>query len=128
MAERKIDFVFDSEKDNGKEIQLANGHISTTGILFSKEKFVAVIDAGGTVEFFRADECVAKADLPKVDSGKGVYDAVICSVNGNSAEFSFPIYQWIDTYPNCDGEHDRWVTRKVGSENFVFDFEKNEVR
>lgn len=120
MAERKIDFVFDSAKDNGKEFQLANGHISETNILFERENIVAVIYAQGKIEFYANGEFVEVRELPKVESGKGVYDAVICNVSGDLFELSFPIYKWIDTYPNCDGEHDRWVTRKIGCETVEF--------
>lgn len=122
MAERKFDFVFDSTKDNGKEFQLANGHISETNILFEREDVAAMVYAQGKIEFFADGELVATRKLPEVDGGKGVYDTVICVVKGDLIELSFPIYQWIDTYPNCDGEHDRWVTRKIGCE--VVEFKK----
>lgn len=120
MVERKIDFVFDSTKDNGKEFQLANGHISETNILFERENIAAVIYAQGKIEFYSNGEFVEVRNLPEVDSGKGVYDAVICTVNGELIKFEFPVYEWIDTYPNCDGEHDRWVTRKIGCETVEF--------
>lgn len=129
MAERKIDFVFDSDKDNGKNFQLANGYISETSILFEKEKFVSVIYAQGKIEFYNTDNAiVATAELPEVDSGKGVYDAVMCTVNGKLLEFSFPIYEWIDTYPNCDGEHDRWITREIGRDVIAFDLVNKTIK
>lgn len=121
MAERKIDFIFNSEIKGKENFQLANGYISETAILFEREKTLAVIYAQGKVEVYNADgEIVGTHELPEVDSGKRVYDEVRCQVNGDLIELQFPVYEWIDTYPNCDGEHDRWVTREIGCEAIVF--------
>ena len=34
--------------------------------------------------------------------------------------FKLPDYQWIDHYPNCDGESDRWNTRIIGTSDEIF--------
>lgn len=47
-------------------------------------------------------------------SGRRVYEEVSCQVENNMRRRCFPIYKWIDRYPNCDGEYDRWETGKIG--------------
>jgi len=112
----KIDSTFHSEKDSHTKLyQLASGHISQTAILFEKEGVVAVIQANGSVEFYNTDGVlIAAGSVPAEESGKGVYEEVSCQVENNLLTLRFPIYEWIDNYPHCDGEHDRWDTRIVG--------------
>ncbi len=120
---RNIDIVFDSEKETGEKLfQLASGYISETTILFEKENVAAVIQAKGSVEFFNMkDELIAGGEVPPVESGKEVYVEVCCQVKENLLILKFPIYQWIDNYPNCDGEHDRWDTKIVGFHTLTLD-------
>ena len=120
--ERKIDFTFDSENGANKKYQLASGYISETTILFEKENVIAVIQAKGSVEFFNMDnELIAAGKVPQDDSGKGVHEEICCQVENNMLKLQFPIYEWIDNYPNCDGEHDRWDTRIVGYHTLTLD-------
>lgn len=118
---RKVDFTFNSEKENGTHYQLASGYISETVILFEKENVICLIDAKGTVEFYDDSDCsLASANLPKIESGKGVYQDITCFADTNSIKLQFPIYKWIDNYPNCDGEHDRWDTVIIGQNTIEF--------
>lgn len=41
-------------------------------------------------------------------------------MEGKTITISFAIVEWIDNYPNCDGEHDRWDSRTVGYHDLVF--------
>lgn len=112
---RKIDIIFDSEKSTEKMYQLASGYISQTTILFEKENIIAVIQAKGSVEFYSMDDkLIAAGSVPAVENGKGVYEDIRCQAESGLIRLRFPIYEWIDNYPNCDGEHDRWDTRIVG--------------
>lgn len=118
----KFDFIFNSEAGEKKTFQLANGYISTTSILFEKEKVVAVVSAKGKVDLFDlVDNLIETKELPEVTVGKEVYDEVVCCVSNGKITLEFPTYEWIDNYPNCDGEHDRWDTKKVGSETVSFE-------
>lgn len=128
MLNLKIDFRFDSESDNGKSFQLKNEGIIETGILFEREKCVVMIAGRGTVDFYCDDMRVAMGRLPEINGGMGNYDTVICAVNGDEIKLSFPIYQWIDTYPNCDGEYDRWITREIGCEKMAFNLVTFEIK
>jgi len=120
---RKIDFVYNSEKETSEKLfQLASGYISETTILFENENIIAVVQAEGSVEFYNMDdERVAVGKAPAVESGKEVYTDVCCQAGNSRIILKFPIYQWIDNYPNCDGEYDRWDSRKVGAHTLTLD-------
>ena len=127
---RNIDIIFNSQKDvNGKSFQIASGHISETTLLFENENIIAVISANGSAEFYYTDNSLlAKGEVPKNDGGREVYEEVSCQVVENEIILKFPIYEWIDNYPNCDGEHDRWDTRKIGENILKFDYIENKVK
>lgn len=126
---RKYDFTFDSSKSTDKQMyQLASGYISEPAILFLRENIVAVIQAKGGVEFFDADDkLIADASAPPVVNGKEAYTDIGCRVANNVLELHFPVYQWIDNYPNCDGEHDRWDTRIVGFHTMGLDLNTGSI-
>ena len=125
----KEDIIFNSETTKGSvSFQIASGYISETLILFENENIVALIEAKGQVKFYNmSDELLAQAEAPAVGSGKGVYEEVLCQVKDNLIEIQFSIYEWIDNYPHCDGEHDRWDTRIVGYHTVAFDLLTNSV-
>ena len=64
---------------------------------------------------------IASGAVPQVVSGKEAYQEISCQAENGKIVLQFPIYQWIDNYPHCDGEHDRWDTRKVGAHTMIFD-------
>jgi len=118
----KFDIIFNSEKENNKGFQIASGYISTTKILFEKENIFALIEAKGVVKLFDLSEnLLFEAKLPAVEGGKEVYEEVVCEAKENLIILKFPTYEWVDNYPHCDGEHDRWSTRKIGEETVKFD-------
>lgn len=119
---RNIDITFNSEKNEEKSYQLASGHISTTSILFENENLVAVVEASGDVAFYNMeDELIAKASVPAVEGGRKVYEEIVCCAENGKILLKFPICEWIDHYPNCDGEHDRWSTKTVGFHTLILD-------
>jgi len=119
----KFDVVFNSETDNAKGyFQIASGYISETRIHFEKEHIVAVVHAKGCVEFYDMEnKLLASGAVPQAVSGKEAYEEISCQAENGKIVLQFPIYQWIDNYPHCDGEHDRWDTRKVGAHTMIFD-------
>lgn len=124
---REIDIVFNSEKGKSS-FQIASGYISVTTILFEKENIVAVIDAKGAVEFYNVnDELLATGEVSKVESGRQVYEEVCCEADENAVIIRFPIVEWIDNYPHCDGEHDRWDSRIIGYHTLKLDRLTNSV-
>lgn len=126
---KEYDKIYNSNIENGlKSFQLANGYISTTEIYFESENIVAKIEADGFVEFFDATEnAVASINLPKQAGGKEKYTEVLCGVENSVIKLKFPIVEWIDNYPNCDGEHDRWDTKTIGYHTLTFDCNTTEI-
>lgn len=119
----KFDIIYNSE-NGSKSFQIASGYISETTVLFENENIYAVIEAKGTVEFFNTDGILlAKCELPPVGDGKGKYQEVCLTVENKLIVLDFPLYKWIDNYPHCDGEHDRWDTVKIGCNTVTFDLE-----
>ena len=110
----KYDKIFSTAKNKGTEsFPLATGYISTTVIFFEEEKIFAKIEAKGYVEIFDSeDNLLQSLAIPSQTGGREVCDEVECSVQNGILTFRFPVVEWIDNYPHCDGENDRW-DRKV---------------
>lgn len=127
---RKIDITFVSGTSKGDAIyQLASGYISTTTILFEKENIVAVVEAEGNAEFYdMSDNLIVSAKAPEVDNGKGKYVEIGLDAGDGFVQLKFPIYEWIDNYPHCDGEHDRWDTKIVGFNPMTLDLSTGSIK
>ena len=111
-----------------KNFQLASGFNSTTEIFFEVEKVIVKIEAEGKVEFLSPErEVLASYELPKITEGTGTYNNVICDAKDDKVILSFPIVEWIDNYPHCDGEYDRWDTRTVGYYTIEMNLLTNDV-
>ena len=120
----KYDFVFDSDTEKTeKKYPLASGYVSTTVIFFKNENISAKIEAEGRIELYNAaDEKIGELSAGDTAGGKEKYEDILCAVDGGKILFRFPVYEWIDNYPNCDGENDRWDCRIVGySDSLVFE-------
>ena len=118
---KKTDIVFNSEKDKKRNYQIASGYITETVVLFEKESIYAVINANGQVEFFDLNDKLIKSEkVPSVDDGKMVYDEISLNVENNQIIIGFPVCEWIDNYPHCDGEHDRWDKKIIGWNDVKF--------
>ncbi|MBR6801327.1 MAG: hypothetical protein IKM61_06220 [Eubacteriaceae bacterium] len=122
------DFKFNSQNDHKREFQLASGYISETEILFENENITVKVHARGHVEFF--DSCgklLADVDLASQEGGREVYMDIVCDKEDDHIILQFPEYKWIDNYPNCDSENDRWDTIIIGNITVKFDVSTNEV-
>lgn len=116
----------DQQKDTGY-FQIASGHISETVILFEKENVVARVQAKGQAAFYDLNgQLLASAEVPAA-GGREVYEELCCQMEEGKIVLLFPIYEWIDNYPNCDGEYDRWESRRVGSHSVIFDLNTKKV-
>lgn len=117
----QYDHIFDSAAADEQKFPLACGFISTTVIFFEKEAVAARIEASGSVEFLDPEgKCLHTTRVPPQTGGAEHYEEVLCSVKAGQVRLGFPIYEWVDHYPNCDGEHDRWSTRTVGYEKLTY--------
>ena len=116
------------EDNNFKKYQLATGYISSTRIPFDIAKIALLVEAKGYVKFLDSEEnLLASVNLPKQTGGKEVYSEVLYKEESDKITLKFPIVEWIDNYPNCDGEHDRWDTRTIGYHTIIFDIQTNKI-
>ena len=104
--------------DNLKEehFHLSCGFHDKTYFLFEDANFYVAIHCKGTFEFRNADnkQLIKEIKAKSMDSGRGCYMDVLISNTNNKVTFQLPDYDWIDHYPNCDGESDRWDAKIVG--------------
>ena len=123
--DQKFDMVFNSLTDCGKGyFQIASGYISETAIFFERENIVAKVQAKGQVSFYDGTgNLLASGNAPEAGGGREVYEEISCHVEENKIQLLFPIYVWIDNYPNCDGEYDRWDTKRVGNHTLTLNLQ-----
>ncbi len=119
----QADIVFNTVKDSSQKLyQIASGHISTTTVFFEEEELYSVIEAKGKVSFYGKNGALLAQDtLPPMSGGRELYKEVRFEKKDGKLILSFPDYEWIDNYPNCDGESDRWDTVIVGYFTLCFE-------
>ena len=108
--------------------------ILPTSVCFEQEKIYVTMDSLGHIEFF--DE--SKNSLGFVDSPvdkdpskyghTAQYGEIRLSSDGNEITLQLPVYGWDDSYPNCDGESDRWNRYIARWFRILFDCESREIK
>ncbi len=107
--------------------------IDPTTVWFEQEKFSVYVDSLGHIEFFdEADVSLGSVDFPVSDdpakyAHTAQYGTVRCSADGKKITVSLPIYWWSDSYPNCDGESDRWTRHTERWFDIVFDCKQKTI-
>ena len=103
------DFVFDSEKKiwgrSYEAVEFDGETKPTVSILFEREGIILYADHNGEALFCDLDNNVIHRG--KAESANR-FSRVHVRVCEGKAIAEFPITKWIDHYPNCDGEYDRW--------------------
>lgn len=118
---RQADIIFNSE-NGSRKYQIASGYISETVILFEREETIALVYAEGRVGFFDRDgNSLAEGKVESQTGGREVYEEVVCEADETALTLRFPIVKWIDNYPNCDGENDRWDSVIIGYNTLTYD-------
>ena len=85
------------------------------------------MQAKGQAAFYDLEgRLLASGEVPSA-GGREVYEELCCQVEKEKLTLLFPIYRWIDHYPNCDGENDRWESRRVGDHSIIFDLNTKTV-
>ena len=115
---------FTYEKDTVSELMLLPnlyGFMEDCDVYFENAGLHAVIETYGRVAF--ADEAgniVAETKIEaKTEDDK--HTGGFCGIRDGKICVFLQIVRLKDTYPNCDGEHDRWVTTIVGYNCIAFD-------
>ncbi len=125
--EIKADIVYNSE--NGcQKYQIASGYISESVVLFEKEAIFVRVFAEGRADFLDLDgNLLAAGKVEAQTGGREVYEELVCEVDEKALTLKFPIVKWIDNYPNCDGENDRWDSVIIGYNTLSFDIENKTI-
>ncbi len=120
--------IFDSVKaPEGEVIGLACGYESLTEILFINEKIAVQIEAKtGEVDFYDLESNkLLSTKVATPSSGDEKFSEVKCSIECEQITLGFPQYDYVDNYPHCDGEHDRW-TKIITDYRFLrYDYRNN---
>ena len=110
------------EGQGKKTFTLACGMISTTSIYFKDAALLVKVEAEGEVFFYDATgELQASCTLERQDRR---YNEVICEIKDGKVLLEFTIYKYVDNYPHCDGEHDRWDEIRIGALPVCYDLEQ----
>jgi len=103
------DYVFDSEKPMwgslDERVEIDSEAKPQVSILFEKEGVVLHADCHGNSFFCDIDGNVIHEDKAEANS---LFSSVRVCVGEDKIIAKFPVTKWIDHYPNCDGEYDRW--------------------
>ena len=119
----KYDFTIKADENlTDRKFPLACGYYSATSFLFEKANFAVVINCNGKFTFYTVDgEEIQTIQGEPMTDGKGRYADILITTMDRCVIFKLPDYLWIDHYPDCDGESDRWDSRIVGvNDEIVF--------
>ena len=85
---------------------LACGVISTTRIYFKEVDVLVKVEAEGELFFYNTEgQLLATCSLERQERR---YNEVNCMVKDGEIVLAFTLYAYVDNYPHCDGEYDRW--------------------
>lgn len=104
-----------------RRFHLACGYCTTTSFLFEKANFAVVIDCKGDFDFYTVGgEKLETVKAKRMTSGRECYEDIFITTTDDGVIFRLPDYSWVDHYPDCDGESDRWSSRIDGVNDEVF--------
>ena len=112
---------------NEQTYHLACGYYDKTSFLFKEEEFYVIIHCKGEFSFYTMNgELIEEKQAKKMETGRECYMDVTIEVKDNNILFKLPEYSWIDHYPNCDGESDRYDAKIIGIRDIIH-FSKTNV-
>lgn len=119
---------YDSARQPGAVVE----QLSPNGdgyVHFLREGVVArIVQEAHRVDFYGGDEAyICSAGIPAVDSGRRVYLNVRVAAGPDCVSLGLPVCRWIDHYPHCDGEYDRWDTEILGFHTLTFDLRTHDA-
>ena len=98
-----------------QRFHLSCGFYDTTSFFFEKANLRVDIHCCGSFTFYSADGAKLETfRLRPMDTGRECYMDVLITAADDAVIFRLPEYRWIDHYPHCDGESDRWSTEIIG--------------
>lgn len=114
---------------NTEGISLAGhyGHIDDTCLHFIRQNLLVTVEEQGAVTFTREDGTQLARTFVDPFSPKGIHGDCLCRFREGKILLLFARYDYIDTYPDCDGEYDRWIAREVGFQCLAYDVTSGEI-
>lgn len=112
------------EKDSAFELLLLPnlyGFLEDCSVHFEEAGINVIVETYGRVAF--VDEAGNIISETKVDAGTedDKHSGGFCGVKDDKICVFLNIIGLKDTYPNCDGEYDRWVSTIIGYTCIAFD-------
>lgn len=112
------------EKDTKSELLLLPnlyGFIEECCVHFESVSVHATIETYGRVAFVDEEGKVLAETKVDANTEDGKHSGGFCGIKNDKVCVFLDITGLKDTYPNCDGEHDRWVSTIVGYTSIAFD-------
>ena len=86
------------------------GFLQDTDMYFDKEKIHALIETFGRIAFTDDEGKVLAETKVEANTDDDKHSGGYCQAKDGKVFVYLNITGYKDTYPNCDGEHDRWVS------------------
>ena len=100
---------------NQQHFHLSCGFHDTTSFFFEKANLRVDIHCRGSFTFYTVNGDKAETiKLKPMKTGRECYMDILITTEDDAVIFQLPEYRWIDHYPHCDGESDRWSTEIIG--------------
>lgn len=101
------------------------GHVENTKVLFDNEHIFITVLKEGEITFESVDGALLSKITIGPDTKNKMHENVYCKANNGKIKVWLPIIEYIDNYPNCDGEHDRWSSKEIAYDVVEFDVSNN---
>lgn len=103
------------------------GHVEDTEMYFINEKVYLTAKAEGIITFEDEARCeLARIEI-KPTTKNGMHDNIYCRCDDRRIKVWFPIVDYIDNYPDCDGEYDRWTVKYLAYDCVLFDIDTSSL-
>lgn len=119
----KYDYIYDTSTQNTEqEYELNREGDCLAKILLKEQNFALEINSQGKVVLYDIDGKVI--DTKKIKSEKypdKKFSDVIIKISNDKIQLNMLMKKYVDHYPHCDGEYDRWSV--IHTENIPVTFE-----
>lgn len=117
-----------SVNDSVKALPGFYGHIEDTEVFFEEENLYVTVLKTGEVTFEDEFHTKLAEAFVKPNTDNDMHPSAYCKAENGKVKLYFSIVGYKDTYPNCDGEHDRWVEVCKGYDCLVFSASDKEIQ
>ena len=112
------------EKDTVSELLLLPnryGFLEDCDVHFENDGIHAIVETYGRIAFTDESGTVLAETKVEANTEDDKHTGGFCGIKDGKICVYLQVVGLKDTYPNCDGEHDRWVSTIVGYNCIAFD-------